>query len=233
MSAPRFSAVLPTLDEAERLGRTLDAARRALGDAAELIVVDAGSSDATVAIAEAAGARVLRGAPNRGAQLRAGGVSATGGVVVFLHADTILPPDAADAIDRALADPGVVGGAFRLRMDGPAPLRLRVLARGIDVRSRLFATATGDQAIFARRAALTAIGGVPAVPLFEDVRLYRALRKRGRVVLLDSWVATSPRRWLAHGVTRVATQHLVFRLLHAAGVAPERLARWYGRGQEP
>ncbi|MGH7483440.1 MAG: hypothetical protein ACRELV_14905, partial [Longimicrobiales bacterium] len=90
-----------------------------------------------------------------------------------------------------------------------------------------FRTATGDQAVFARAAALRAAGGVPPVPLFEDVRLYRALRARGRMILLDSCVATSPRRWQERGTARVIAQHLCLRALHAVGVPPERLVRLY------
>lgn len=231
MNRPRFAVVIPTLNEERRIGRTLAAARAAFGDDAEYIVVDGGSRDATERRARAAGARVLRARGGRGAQLAAGAAAASAPTIVFLHADTLVPRDAAVAMTAALQDPSVVGGAFRLRFD-PAErptAALRLLARGIGFRSRAFRTATGDQAIFARAATLAAIGGVPALPLFEDVRLYRALRRAGRVRLLDAAVTTSPRLWRARGTCRVTLLHLALRALHAAGVAPERLAHWYYR----
>lgn len=229
MSRPDFAVVIPTLNEERRLPATLAAARAALGERAEYIVVDGGSSDATVEVAGAAGARVLHAAGGRGAQLAAGARAATASVVLFLHADTLLPADAAPALDAALVDPRVAGGAFRLRFDAGegGSLALRLLARGISLRSRVFRTATGDQAIFARAATLAATGGVPELPLFEDVRLYRALRRVGRVRLLGARVTTSPRLWKARGTLRVVALHLAFRALHSAGVSPHRLARWY------
>ncbi|HET9984748.1 MAG TPA: TIGR04283 family arsenosugar biosynthesis glycosyltransferase [Longimicrobiales bacterium] len=231
MSRLDFTIVIPALDEEARIERTLAAARAAFGDRAEYIVADGGSADATVARSRAAGARVLHARGGRGAQLAAGAAMAAAPAIVFLHADTLVPPDAAAVLATALADPRVVGGAFRLRFD-PAErptAAQRLLARGIGFRSRAFRTATGDQAIFARAATLAAVGGVPAVPLFEDVRLYRALRRAGRVRLLDAAVTTSPRLWRTRGTLRVVLLHLAFRALHAAGVSPARLAAWYYR----
>lgn len=227
---PRCSVVIPTLNEADNIGQTLRAAKVAFGAEAEYLVVDGGSTDQTVGIAEREDARVVRGLLGRGLQLQAGAEAARGTVVLFLHADTRLPADAGAAVESALTDPQVVGGSFRIGFDstdGPLPFPLRWLAPGINLRSWLFNTATGDQAIFARRAVLDVIGGVPPLPLFEDVRLYRALRKAGRVVLLRCTVQTSARRWRKAGPMRLILLHLFLRALHTAGVSPARLAKLY------
>lgn len=226
---PAHSIVIPTLNEADQIEPTLRAARRAFGDSAEYIVVDGGSTDGTVQLARAAGALVLNAPAGRGRQLQNGLAAARGGVTLFLHADTLLPADAAEQVDQLLRDPACVGGAFGLDFaeGGGQPLLLRVLARAITLRSRLFRTATGDQTIFARTAVLHAVGGVPRDPLFEDVRLFQRLRNAGRVAILPARVRTSPRLWHRVGPLRLILLHVGFRLLHAVGVPPALLARWY------
>jgi rSAM/selenodomain-associated transferase 2 len=226
----RISAVIPTLNEAARIAGTIAAARAALGLDAEIIVVDGGSTDGTIERAAAAGARVLGSPRGRGVQLRAGAAMATGDTIVMLHADTRLPQGARRAIEAAFADPAVAGGAFSLAFEeegGSLPPALRVYARWLSLRSRLFGIACGDQAIFARADVLHAAGGVPALPLFEDVRVYRALRRGGRLRLLRATVTTSPRLFLHAGPLRVIGLHFAFRMLHALGVPPATLARWY------
>jgi uncharacterized protein len=224
-----ISIVVPALDEVDELPRTLAAAARAC-PGAELIVVDGGSRDGTAAAANAVGARVVHAPRGRGTQLRAGVSLARGDVVIMLHADTHLPDGAGAAVRAALRPDTVAAGAFHLRFRSEGvglPLSLRLLERWLNARSRHFGIVTGDQAIFAKTATLRSVGGVPDVPLFEDVRLLRALRRRGRVVLLEHDAATSPRLFVRHGAWRTAFVHLLFRLLHAAGVAPHRLAAWY------
>lgn len=229
---PEFSIVVPALDEAERIGATLEAARRAL-PRVELIVADGGSSDDTVARAVAGGARVVRAAPGRGTQLAAGADAARGRVLVFLHADTRLEPGAAAAIRDALAARGVVAGCFRFAVDPPAgrSLRYRALEWGVNLRTRVFRTATGDQAIFATREALERAGGVPTPPLFEDVLLVRRLRRAGGFRPLDRPARTSRRRWEEGGFARTVVEHWGARLAFALGVGPERLAGWYRRAR--
>lgn len=234
MSA-RFSIIIPTLNESARIERTLSAARSAFGDAAEYLVADGGSSDGTRAIAERAGARVITCAPGRGVQLDQGFQASSGEICVFLHADTLPPETAQTAIEAALRDATVSGGAFRVAFGDHADpgqnansaKQVRWLAHAINVRSRLFRTATGDQAMFARRSALEAIGGVPRVPLFEDVRLCRNLKRVGSFRIVDAAVETSPRLWQSVGSLRGIGLHLLLRSLHAAGASPERLSRYY------
>jgi rSAM/selenodomain-associated transferase 2 len=229
MSLP-YSIVIPTLNEAGNIADALASARASFGDSAECIVVDGGSTDETVLIADRAGARVFTASGGRGAQMSAGAATAKGNVLLFLHADTRLPRSARERMDAALADADVAGGAFRLSFrEDDLPFTMRMIAASINARSLLFRTATGDQAIFARADVLKRTGNVPLVPLFEDVLLFRALRRAGKVVLIDATVETSARLWLRHGPLRVMMLHLSFRALHKAGVSPHTLARWYAR----
>ena len=219
---PRFSILIPTLNEAGHIEPTLTAARNAFGDEAEYIVCDGGSTDETAALAQAAGAIVITEARGRGRQLDAALRTACGDVCVLLHADTLLPANARTEIDRALetADAGAFCVRFR-------ESQLAWLARAINWRTHFFRSATGDQAMFARRHALLAIGGIPREDLFEDVRLWKKLKRAGRVQLVRAEVTTSARLWLELGTWRGIFLHWGLRALHTMGVPPRRLARMY------
>jgi rSAM/selenodomain-associated transferase 2 len=219
---PAYSVLIPTRNEAARITATLAAARVALGDQAEYLVADGGSTDATVALAQAAGARVIESAAGRGHQLDAALRAATGETCVLLHADTLLPADAHAWIRQALQH--AVAGAFMLRFDDA---RLQWLAHAINLRARVLRSATGDQAMFARREVLLALGGIPQVELFEDVRLWKELKRAGRTQLVSAEVTTSARLWRSQGTWRVILLHWRLRLLHALGVPPARLVRFY------
>jgi rSAM/selenodomain-associated transferase 2 len=218
----RFSILIPTLNEAANITPTLNAARSAFGDTAEYIVCDGGSADETAALARREGAVVLAEARGRGRQLNAALASARGDVCVLLHADTLLPANARPLIEHALQTADA--GAFYLRFH---EAHLGWLARAINRRTRIFRSATGDQAMFARRSVLLAIGGIPRDDLFEDVRLWKKLKRAGRVQLVNAEVTTSARLWLKLGTWRVIFLHWGLRILHAIGVPPRRLARMY------
>ncbi len=219
-----LSVIVPTLDEAEALPAALAAARQP--GVTEIIVVDGGSRDGTLALARTLADRVLETARGRARQMNAGAAVARGDVLLFLHADTRLPAGYAQAVARALADPRVVGGRFDVRLDATG-LAYRVVGRLISVRSRVTRVATGDQAIFVRRAVFARLGGYPAVPLMEDVALSRALKRAGRVACLGETVVTSARRWQRHGVARTVLLMWALRAAYYAGVSPARLARIY------
>lgn len=221
--ADGISVVVPTLNEAAVLARTLAAVPAGFF---EVIVADGGSLDGTTAIALEHGARVTVSPAGRGPQMNAGAAAARGGTLLFLHADTTLPTDAAARIGAALADPGVVGGAFRLGIDSP-DLRLGLIARAANLRTRITGVPYGDQALFVRRDAFDAAGGFPDVPIMEDVALGRALKRQGRVVLLPARVRTSARRWEREGVVRTTLRNAALISLYRLGVPPARLARWY------
>src|SRR2546425_611229 len=162
----------------------------------------------------------------RARQMNAGAAAARGDVLLFLHADTRLPAGYAQAVAGALADPAVVGGRFDVRLDA-AGLAYRAIGRLISLRSRLTRVATGDQAIFVRRAVFERLGGYPLVPLMEDVALSRAMKRVGRVACLSETVTTSARRWQRHGVARTVLVMWALRAAYYAGVPPARLARVY------
>lgn len=225
--------VVPALDEEDHVPAALRSARRAFGAATDLVVVDGGSDDGTRERARERARLVLEEPPGRGRQLNAGARAARGRILVFLHADTRLQPGSGDLVRRALAEPGVSGGCFRFAVDPPAPpgTRWAALEAAVRLRTRLLRTATGDQAIFTTRRAFERAGGFPELPLFEDVVFVRRLRRLGRFRPVPALARTSRRRWEAEGFWSTVLRHWALRGAFAAGVAPERLARWYGRGR--
>lgn len=221
----RISVVVPTLDEAARLPRLLD--RLAWMPVEEVVVSDGGSTDDTVSVARRAGVRVVEGPPGRGPQLHAGAIAARGDVLWFVHADTLPPVDAVGGIRRALDDPGVVAGAFRIHtLDDGGRHRLGPLLRLADLRSRWTRRPYGDQALFVRRSAYDAVGGFRARPILEDVDLARRLPMVGRVARVRGEVKVSGRRMQNRPLYYLAAFHLL-PVLDAAGVRPERLRALY------
>jgi rSAM/selenodomain-associated transferase 2 len=158
--------------------------------------------------------------------MNAGAAAATAEILLFLHADTRLPPGADGAIRRALADPAVAYGRFDVAFDSGRPA-LRLVARLMNLRSRLTGICTGDQAIFLRRATFAALGGYPEIALMEDVELTRRLRRVGRLAALHLRVTTSARKWEREGVARTIALMWALRVLYFCGVSPDRLHRWY------
>jgi len=241
----RIAVVIPALDEAEQIEEALASVRDAGGarcDGApgpglvdssadfsemdlDVVVVDGGSLDRTVDRARAAGARVLISPAGRARQLEAGWRATEGEVVLFLHADTRLPSGWAAAARSALADARVAGGAFGFRFR-ERTLGLAAIEWGARVRSRLAGLPYGDQALFTRRALLDAAGGIAPVALGEDLDLVRAIRRRGRLVILPLDVTTSGRRYLTRGVLRTWLRNAAAVVAWRAGVDREWLARW-------
>lgn len=227
MTAPKtfsISVIIPTLNEAANLVATLAPLRGVTG--LEVIVADGGSTDATVALAEAAGVRVVVVPPGRAGQQNGGAVLATGEILLFLHADTSLPEGFAEAVRSCLAQPGVVAGAFRLGIAGEG-WRLRLIERLANRRSRWLKMPYGDQGLFMRRESFAAVGGFPTQEIMEDFELIRRLKKRGKVALLELSVRTSARRWQRLGVPRTTMINQLVILGYFLGVAPARLAGWY------
>lgn len=221
----RLSVVIPALNEA---GAVADAVRSAAAEGAEVIVVDGGSVDGTPERAAAAGASVLHSSPGRARQLGLGAGSARGEVVLFLHADTRLPIGWGRAVAAALADPGVAGGCFRLRFDVRSPA-LALVEWGVRARVALLGLPYGDQALFVRREILERIGGVPQVPLMEDLDLVRALRREGRLARIPLAVATSARRYRSRGTLRTVLRNALAACAWGLGLDRDRIAAWYRR----
>jgi rSAM/selenodomain-associated transferase 2 len=200
---------------------------------AEIILVDGGSTDATAAIAARSPQVHFISSPRgRSRQMNAGARAARGDVLLFLHADTILPDGALAAVDVATSDPGVVAGRFDVRFDNPGRV-FRMIAWFMNERSRLSGIATGDQAIFVCREPFNAMGGYPDIPLMEDVELCRRLKDSGqKMVALPLTVTTSARKWEREGALRTILLMWALRFLYMVGVPPARLHRWYYR-REP
>lgn len=220
--AVRVSIIVPVLNEAVGLPEFLDKIK---GLAAEVIFVDGGSKDRTVALLRDAGRLCLSAAPGRASQMNAGARAATGDVLLFLHADTTLPLGALNEIRRAVGA-GAAGGFFDLRLDSDRAL-LRLVGRLIALRARLTGVGSGDQAIFTTREAFDRLGGYASLPLFEDVDLSRRLRRTGPVARLRPPVVTSARRWERHGAWSTILRMWILRLLYHAGADVETLARHY------
>lgn len=222
----RFSIIMPVLNEEAVLEQQLRQLERlCVHHTCELLIVDGGSVDRTVAIAQRFG-RVVHAPRGRAAQMNAGAAEATGNVFIFLHADTTLPGEAFVAIERACASPGVVGGAFRLRFDNQQ-LAYRLVALSANLRSRWRGIFTGDQAYFIRADGFKTIGGFPAMALMEDLEIIARLRKAGKVVVLPCSVTTSARRHQKVGLARSVLFMWYLRVLYKIGVSPARLQRKY------
>lgn len=225
----RISVTIPVLNEKEDLPQTLRALAE-FPDFSEIIVVDGGSTDGTrewLSNHLPANGRLVDAPRGRGNQLNAGARDATGDVVLFLHADTRLPSDAAERIKDALTDAEVAGGGFLVRFLEDEPWTLRVVEAGINFRTRVFRAPTGDQAIFIRKDAFVPAGGFAQWPIFEDVDFVKRVKRVGRFAIIPSKVGTSGRRYVAWGVLRAVLLMYALRLGFWMGVSPFRLHRWF------
>ena len=226
---PSISVVVPVLDDAEAIARSLKPLQVLRGGGVEVVVVDGGSRDGTPDTARPLCDRILDAPRGRARQMNAGADAAGGRVLLFLHADTQLPSGWSGMVRDALEDRGREWGRFDVRLDGAHPM-LRVVERAMNLRSRLSGIATGDQAMFATRTAFRTAGGFPDIALMEDVALSRALRARSWPACLRPPVVTSSRRWERDGIARTIVLMWRLRLAYALGADPERLARLYSRG---
>jgi len=219
----RFSIIIPTLNESAAL-EDLAASLLSIRGEFEVIAADGGSTDGTPWIAREFGWRVVDSPRGRGQQMNKGAGRATGEILLFLHADTRLPVEALDAIEEALRDDLTGGGNFSLRFDGSSR-EARLLTR-IYPLLRLFGMCYGDSAIFVRRDLFERIGGYREFPLFEDVDLFKRLKKAGRFVRLPVFATTSSRRFEGRFVRTFALWSML-QALYWIGVRPERLNRLY------
>jgi rSAM/selenodomain-associated transferase 2 len=213
------------LNEEASIGATL-AAIRAGALNAEIIVVDGGSTDGSIAAARERADQILSSRRGRASQMNAGAGAASSPILSFVHADTKVPPSFEDDILKALADSAVVGGRFDVMLDDPS-FACRLIGDLISIRSRVSRTATGDQAIFARREVFTRLGGFPDLELCEDLDFSRKLKRAGKVACLRSRVTTSARRWRKDGLAKTVLRMWTIRLLYLLGVSPSRLKRIY------
>ena len=232
-----IAVIMPVLNESRCLAHTL-AHTRSLGFD-ELIIVDGDSSDDTVAIAQSSAKqhgtpplpangsmRVLTAPRGRARQLNTGAAASACDVLLFLHADTLLPPNARQAVLTALSDAACVGGRFNVRFDS-SRLPALVISGLMNVRSRWSGIATGDQAIFVRRAVYERMGGFADIPLMEDIDFTRRLKRAGPLACLPDQVVTAFRRWEQQGPLRTILLMWTLRFLYWIGVSPHRLQHFY------
>lgn len=227
----RISVIVPVLNEAPAIRGALSSLQPLRRAGHEVIVVDGGSADGTPGIAAGLADSVLRTPPGRARQMNAGAHRAGGDILLFLHGDTLLPRQADRLIMEGLSRSGRQWGRFDVRLAGRRPL-LRLVETMMNLRSRLSGIATGDQAMFVRREAFTAVGGFPDIALMEDIALSRRLKALSRPLCLGARVVTSSRRWEQHGVLRTILLMWRLRLAYFLGADPGALARRYHGDRE-
>ena len=227
----RISVVVPSWRDAENLAALLPVLSR-LDRIAETIVVDASVGGESERIVLSCGATFIASpAPNRGVQMNLGAEAASGDVIVFQHSDTNLENAHLAAIEAALSDPRIIGGAFFRKFDGRHP-RLMWLESVARFLTRHGGTLYGDQSIFVRRDVFMTLHGFARIPLMEDVEFSRRLRAAGKIAVLDPPVQSSARRHLRKGAWRTSIQNGLFIVLYNFGVSPHRLHRWYYHAAE-
>jgi rSAM/selenodomain-associated transferase 2 len=220
----RISIIIPVLDEEENLGAAIDSTRS--GSTAEVIVVDGGSRDGSIQVATKFGATVIASPAGRAKQMNSGALVSRGDTLLFLHADTRLPPGFDQHVDRLLTRPGTAAGAFLLAVDSRIRA-LRLIERAANWRSLVLQMPYGDQAIFLRTVLFQEMGGYPDLPLMEDYEMMRRLRRLGRIAIAPVPVLTSSRRWRERGIWRTTLRNRMAILAYLLHVDPQAIARWY------
>jgi rSAM/selenodomain-associated transferase 2 len=223
----KISIIIPALNEAANIQAAIASIQ--LSTNIEIIVVDGGSNDNTVDIAKSFGVKVLTSMPGRACQMNVGAAIASGEILLFLHADTRLPP-CFDTLVRATLDRETVAGAFRLKIAGEA-WGLRLVEWGVGVRSRFFQLPYGDQAIFVTKKVFEQIGGFPELPIMEDFELIRRLRGIGHIQIVSTPVLTSARRWLKKGIFQTTLINQIVIIAYLLGVSPAKITQFYRNGK--
>lgn len=219
-----ISIVIPVLNEAQTIAQTISTAQTATDT--EIIVVDAGSNDGTVELVQSLNVQLITTFPGRATQMNQGATKARGNILIFLHADTILPPGFDSLIREALIKPNTIAGAFELGIRGKTA-SLRIVEKIVNWRSYYLQMPYGDQGIFLTAKTFKELGGFPEIPIMEDFELIRQLRKRGRIEIVSAPVLTSGRRWQKLGVLKTTTINQIVIISYLLGVSPKILAQWY------
>jgi hypothetical protein len=222
---PYLSVIVPALNEAAHIEKTI---LNAWSPDAELIVVDGGSRDRTAERAEHAGAVVIKGPRGRALQQNRGAAAARGSVLLFLHADTLLPKDYVTQVFETLMDRGIALGAFRFKTNLDRPL-MRGIEFTTHFRSRYLRLPYGDQALFVRKSHFQAAGGFPEMPIAEDLFFVRLVSKQGRIAIAPAHAVTSGRRWKEVGLLRTTLINQLILAGFALRISPETLAAFYRR----
>lgn len=225
---PTISVIIPVLNEARNINVVIAHLRsQAAVDAVEIVVVDGSTAGSTIKAISHPGIITAIAEKGRACQMNCGATRATGDILLFLHADTLLPPNAFARIRTCMEDVRHAGGAFDLGIDSEQRV-FRITERYVAFRSRLTRIPFGDQAIFIRRDYFERIGGYRDIPIMEDVDLMRRIRQRGDAIcIIPETVMTSARRWEKDGIIFGTLRNWMLQALYCLGVSPERLARFY------
>ncbi len=224
-----ISIIIPALNEACSISRTIQQAQKAANG--EIIVIDGGSRDATRDIAGSKGVKVRQSEAGRAVQMNCGVREARGDILLFLHADTLLPDNFQPQILQIMKRSDTVAGAFRFAIDLPG-VAARLVEFFTNLRSRLWQLPYGDQAIFVRRADFNKIGGYPEEPILEDVLLIKKLQKLGKIKIAETSVITSGRRWQEVGIFKTTLINQKIMLGYLFGLSPKLLKGWYRIGKK-
>ncbi len=220
----RLSVVIPMLNEAENIDTTLSRIKN--GTNVEIITVDGGSTDGTVEKARAHGVNVYNSSKSRAAQMNQGFLQTTGEIVVFLHADTLLPVDYDVLVRTTLEDPHIICGAFSLEINSHHK-GLRIIENMTYFRAKYLQMPYGDQALFMRSHTFRESGGFPEIPLMEDFELVRRLKRMGKIKIVQVPAITSGRRWEEVGIWRTTVINQIVIILYYLGVSPNTLYKMY------
>ena len=218
-----LSVVIPTWCEAAEITDTVRGAR-AIAD--EVIVVDAESPDGTAGLARSAGARVIEAPKGRGTQLDRGARIAAGNVLLFLHCDVRLLPEAREAIEEALADPDIQGGCFRVRYE-PETFFAQLFSWANHVRTRWLRIYYGDSAVFVRRETYVTLGGFRSLPIFEDYDFVRRLERAARTTYVRHVIVRASARRFGAAPIRTLMIWILLQILYSMGVSAQTLALLY------
>ena len=229
MTSVTISVIIPTLNEEKSLPQTL--ACLSASGVTEVVIVDGGSLDKTISIAEAfcaktSNARIVTAPAGRARQMNEGAKASQGDILLFLHADTQLPAEARLMIEAALTNPAVGGGSFDVTFTPPSVWGT-MISTLMNWRSRLSGIATGDHALFVHRHVFEQLGGFPDIPLMEDIEFSRRLKRTGQITALHQTVTTSFRRWEQQGPLRTILLMWTLRFLYWGGVSPHHLKSFY------
>lgn len=222
----KISIIIPTYNEAGNIREAIACTQPSTN--VELIVVDGGSQDDTVTIAESLNVKVIASAPGRATQMNTGAMAASGDILLFLHADTRLPPGFDGMIRTAVQQPQMVAGAFALQINATL-WTLRWVEKGVNWRSRFCQMPYGDQAIFLTAELFDKVGNFPDLPIMEDFELIRRLKSIGKIIIIPVPVITSARRWLQKGVFYTTILNQIVITAYLLGISPKRIRRWYRR----
>ena len=227
----KISIIIPVLNEVALITQVLPTLQPLRAAGHELILVDGGSSDGTIALSEPLADQIIRCSKGRSRQMNAGAKIARGDILLFLHSDSLLPKGADQLIIREMEKGEINWGRFDVRLSGRHFL-FRIVELLMNLRSRITGIATGDQAIFIQRKLFESVGGFPNIDLMEDIALSRLLKRYGSPLCLWQRVVTSSRRWQRNGILQTILLMWFLRLAYFYKADPKRLARFYESRKE-